>query len=419
MRKFQRCLLILGASIWLAACGGGGGGGGGQSSTSNAGGSTSTPSSSSSGGGNTTVTANAPAVTGDNVQPISVNAGIAGTTNLAFASVTVCVPGTGQCQTIDNVLIDTGSSGLRVLASALNSLALPQQTTVANHPLAECIQFVDLSHIWGSIKQADVKIAGKIAHSAPIQVIGDSAIGTDPSTCANGSSSTSMNTVAKLGGNGILGVGSFVQDCGDYCATTVANNIYYDCPGTTCTQTLATLASQVHNPIALFDSDNNGVVIDLPAVADTGATRANGWMVFGIGTRDNNALGTASTYTLNSVGNLTAQYKNSTYAKSFIDSGSNGLFFPDTSIPKCSNAVGFYCPNILQHLTATIVGNNNTSNSISFSVANAELLNGNFAAFNDLGGFLTSGFDFGLPFFYGRKIYTALESNPQGAYVAF
>jgi len=52
--------------------------------------------------------------------------------NVAFASLTVCVPGsTTQCQTIDHLLLDTGSSGIRVLASVLDPAllaALPQST---------------------------------------------------------------------------------------------------------------------------------------------------------------------------------------------------------------------------------------------------------------------------------------------------
>jgi hypothetical protein len=63
-----------------------------------------------------------------NFQTIVVNAGPANTYfNGAFTTVTICVPGQSTCQTIDGVLIDTGSSGLRVLASSV-TLSLPQQT---------------------------------------------------------------------------------------------------------------------------------------------------------------------------------------------------------------------------------------------------------------------------------------------------
>src|SRR5580658_3932989 len=52
----------------------------------------------------------------------------AGYVDGAFTSVTVCVPGsTTSCQTVGGILVDTGSSGLRILSSAL-TISLPQQT---------------------------------------------------------------------------------------------------------------------------------------------------------------------------------------------------------------------------------------------------------------------------------------------------
>ncbi|HSB74931.1 MAG TPA: DUF3443 family protein, partial [Terriglobales bacterium] len=76
-----------------------------------------------------------------NVQPLAVNAGPAGNyANGVFTSVTVCLPSNASdCQTINGVLVDTGSVGLRILASAL-TLPLPQQTNAAAAPIAECNQ---------------------------------------------------------------------------------------------------------------------------------------------------------------------------------------------------------------------------------------------------------------------------------------
>src|SRR5580700_3760243 len=80
--------------------------------------------------------------TGSNVAPISVNGGPQGNyADAAFISVTVCVPGTSTCQTVDNVLVDTGSFGLRVLSSAL-TLSLPQQNAADGSPVAECLTFL-------------------------------------------------------------------------------------------------------------------------------------------------------------------------------------------------------------------------------------------------------------------------------------
>jgi Protein of unknown function (DUF3443) len=59
--------------------------------------------------------------------------------NRPFVTVNVCVPGTSMCQSVDHVLLDTGSSGLRVFSSVL-ALTMPQQTG-AGGPIYECAQF--------------------------------------------------------------------------------------------------------------------------------------------------------------------------------------------------------------------------------------------------------------------------------------
>ena len=115
-----------------------------------------------------------PTPTGSNVQAIAVNAGPAGNyANGAFTSVTVCVPGTSTCQTIEGVLVDTGSSGLRLLSSAL-TIPLPQQDASAGNPVVECLPFIS-GYTWGPVQTADVELAGEKASSTPIQVINESA----------------------------------------------------------------------------------------------------------------------------------------------------------------------------------------------------------------------------------------------------
>ncbi|MGA7321505.1 MAG: DUF3443 family protein, partial [Candidatus Sulfotelmatobacter sp.] len=88
---------------------------------------------------------------GANVAPISVNGGPSGNyPDAGFTSVTVCVPGTTTCQTIDGVLVDTGSSGLRILSSAL-TLSLPQQNASDGNPVVECLPFVS-GYTWGPVQ---------------------------------------------------------------------------------------------------------------------------------------------------------------------------------------------------------------------------------------------------------------------------
>ncbi|MGO8796608.1 MAG: DUF3443 domain-containing protein [Candidatus Sulfotelmatobacter sp.] len=376
--------------------------GGGSSSSSNS--SASGPSSGSS---------------GSNVASASVSAGPNGNSaNGLYTDVTVCAPGTSNCQTVSNVLVDIGSSGLRILSSVL-TISLTQQTASNGSPTVECFPFVS-GYTWGPVQTADVEIAGEKASSTPIQVIGTSTA--VPSGCS--SYGTETDTVDTLGANGILGIGLFAQDCSNGpCPSSV--NIYYGCPSSTsCTAVTQSAAQQVLNPVSLFTADNNGVVIELPAVSGSEAS-VSGSLIFGIGTQSNNGLGGATVYTANDYGNFTTTFNGTSYSNSFIDSGSNAYFFPDSGIAQCasdSEAPGFYCPASMVNLSATNLGSNGSTGTVDFSVANATNLfsNGSDFAFSDLGGPVIGGppeyFDWGLPFFYGRNVYTAIQgaSTPGG-----
>jgi hypothetical protein len=364
-----------------------------------------------------------------NVHPISVDSGLGGNVNLGFVSVTLCAPGNASnCQTIDNIVLDTGSSGLRVMSSALSAtLALAPQSDANGNTLAECTHFVD-GYTWGPVRLADLKLAGEQASSLPIQVIGVSGFPSAPARCA--ATGASKNSVQQLRANGILGLGMFRQDCGSACVQTNNRGIYYGCTATACAQTPVPLAQQVQNPVAMFAVNNNGVIIQLPAVPAGGAARLAGSLVFGIGTQANNGLGAATVVGVDpGTGNFTTSYNGGSYSASFLDSGSNGLFFQD-NIPVCPNssaAPGFYCPAATLDTSAVIQGANGANASISFSIGNASTLlaaQPTFAAFGEFGGsFVANSFDWGLPFFYGRNVYTAIEgaATPAGAgpYVAF
>lgn len=357
-----------------------------------------------------------------NVQAITVNSGP--TSNYvdgAFTSVTVCVPGsTTSCQTIGGILVDTGSPGLRILSSAL-TISPPQQTASNGAPVVECLPFLD-GFTWGPVQTVDFTIAGEHAKSLPIQVIGTSNFPTIPASCS--SNGVAEEDLASLGANGILGVGIFPQDCGTACAQSGASNpgLYYTCPVSGCLVTTESVASQVQNPVSLFAKDNNGVIIELPSVTGS-ETSVSGSLIFGIGTQSNNGLDSATVYTLDpTTANITTTYHGVTYTNaSFLDSGSNGIYFLDattTGFPVCTNATFWYCPSSTQSLSATNQGANGATASVDFVVGNATTLTSNAAdaAVNGIAGPNSGIFDWGLPFFFGRKVFTAIEgqSTPGG-----
>ncbi len=345
--------------------------------------------------------------TGKNTMSIGV--GSCNRINQPCVSVTICKPGTDTCQTVNNVLLDTGSSGLRLFTKVV---ALPLEPVKAanGQTITECMPYAGGDTQWGPLKYADVKLGEQVAANIPIQII-DVGFGTIPSTCTNNDQDPSV------GFNGILGVGHFVSDCGDRCATTVSNGVYFTCSGSTCINATVGLDKQVSNPVAFLPIDNNGVVVQLPSVPEAGAVSITGTLTFGIGTQANNTPGQVKVFPADSYGNFKTTFNGTTHTTAFIDSGSNGIFFPSTTLPVCTNATGFYCPTATQNFTAIQAGaTGSTSETVSFSVINADTVlvpsNPNWV-FNNLAGKLNStDFDWGLPFFLGRTIYVGIEARP-------
>jgi hypothetical protein len=395
-----RQMLMICALTVLTACGGGGGGGGGNNSV--------------------TVPPPVSTPTGANVVTLRVSGGPSGNINLPLITVQVCETTTPNpnCVTLNNVIVDTGSSGLRVVRSALGSLAL--QNSVSGSPLYECVRFADNTQAWGPVQIADVKIGGKTAGATRIQVLGDTQGFPEPSAC--GSSGENLDNVAALGADAILGVGYFTYDCGGFCSG-ASNNQYFTCTLASCTSASAPLQNQVENPVAKFSGDNNGVIIQLPSVAPAGVASVEGSLIFGIDTQSNNALGSATVFTADPIGHLNTTYHSVNYPRSFIDSGSNGLYFPNTdpaTLPICvGRLTDFYCPLSTRNLSATLIGANSVSSAIAFSVVNAQSLSSNIHVASTLAGVFPSGFDWGLPFFFGRRVYTAFETKLGGPYTAF
>jgi hypothetical protein len=453
-------VILISALSLAGGCGGGGSSSTSSGSTGGTGGGGTTPGGTSTAGGNTIVTS------GNNVAPLIVDAGpvpALPTSNVPYTTVVVCVPGKTNCVTIDHVSVDTGSTGLRIPATAFPlftngaTVLAALQNVNPSAPVAECVQFLDNTFFWGTVKSADVKMGGssntgELASSVPIHVVGDPSAPTVPVDCTG----TEEDTVSTLGENGRIGVGNFQYDCdalgftnGCTASSTAPPGVYYTCTGSTCSDSpvpAVPLNEQVRNPVSLFATDNNGVIFELPAVpigGQTGIAAGQGSMVFGIGTQSNNGLGSAVVLTLDSNPNdpawsgFTTVYNGVSYPNaaenttllangsytfgSFLDSGSNGFFFldqPQSGIPNCGD---WYCPSAAETLTAVNEATGGNSHGVQFSISNANtLFNTNFTAFSDLAGPNTTGtpnsvtqaedgyFDWGLPFFYGRNVYTAI-----------
>jgi hypothetical protein len=434
IRRLCALAATLAATLVLTGCGGGGGGGGGSSST------TTTPP--------PVALTNFAAVTVDQ-GPAALSVGPNGYTasNVAFVSVTLCAPGsTTNCQTIDHVQVDTGSIGLRIFGSVINSSllnALPNETDPSSNPVAECYQYVD-GYVFGSVRTTDMTIGGEKVAGMPFQVLADTGqFSNVPSTCSSAGGSN-INTVQSFGANGIIGIGTTTTDCGSYCATGGQSAaIYYDCPSSGCSSIIARAASasapfqQLPNPVAAMSVDNNGSSLVLPSVPAAGASTISGTLYFGIGTETNNSLGSATVYTVttstaaNGPGLITVVYSGQTLPNSFLDSGSSLYFFEDTTLPLCtaSGFNGLYCPASTLSLAPVIEGLNGAHYTDTFSLYNAETefnANPSYAAVPGVGGnpniifpstAYAGSFDFGLPFFYGRTVYTAIEGRSAGGTV--
>jgi Protein of unknown function (DUF3443)/Bacterial Ig-like domain (group 2) len=363
--------------------------------------------------GSTTLTVTGGGISKVNVLPVTVNGSLCSSgsyLNKPCVSVTVCTPGTSTCQVVSDLLLDTGSSGLRIFKQVLN---VPlTQATVAGGALAECTQFGDGTSLWGPVQTAGVVLGSEPIVQVPLQVI-DSTFATRPSGCLN-----ALTTPASTGAgfNGILGVGLFRQDCGALCVSSVNNGFYSACNGSLCSGITVPLARQVQNPVALLPQDNNGVVVQLPVVPTGGVLSVDGTLVLGIGTQANNTPAAVTAFPTNAVGDFTTIFNGASFSNSFIDSGSNGLFFtaPATLLPLCPVPnTGFYCPAATISLSATNTGaTGSPSGPVAFQIGNlSTLLSTSNNVFSEVGGSGIGQFDWGLPFFYGRNVFVGFEGR--------
>jgi len=361
--------------------------------------------------GSTNLTVSAGSAAGVNVMAITVNGSLCsdatsgGYFNKPCVSVTVCNPDGSACQTVNDILLDTGSYGLRVFKQAIPGLILPQANSGSGGALAECIQFADNSTIWGPVQIASVRLAGEPAITIPIQVI-DAGFAT-PTSCG-----TPDSDPVAAGYAGILGVGPLAQDCGSSCVNSARTGVYFTCIGSSCTGTAVALANQVQNPVASLPVDNNGIMVQLPAAPFGGAPSISGSLFLGIGTQANNTPASPTVLPTDQQGDFRTLFSgvNST---SFLDTGSNALFFPSSTIPHCSDP-NWYCPSITLSLSASQIGSTGSPSKTGlFNVGNFDSLfsSSDNNVFSEIGGPSNFGFDWGLPFFLGRNVFIGISGR--------
>ena len=130
-------------------------------------------------------------------------------------SVTICTPATSTCQTINDILLDSGDSGLRIFKQVLS---VPDAGYQQRQPVPECIQYADGSSVWGPVKKAGV------------------VLGNEPASRSRSKSSTPRSAIPRPDAPArcrprpsrvqrVPGVSFFAQDCGTTFETAQQRNL--------------------------------------------------------------------------------------------------------------------------------------------------------------------------------------------------
>ncbi|MET0428624.1 MAG: DUF3443 family protein [Microvirga sp.] len=329
--------------------------------------------------------------------------------NRMVVTVTICEPGTARCATIDNVMVDTGSTGLRLEASAVPaSLRWPAFTGAGDKPLAECLRFLH-DDAWGPLVHADLRIGGMTAMNLPIQIIADDGR-PQPEACpASGVKPTS---------NGTLGIGPYLFDCQGACVQSARNPGVFVADGDSWSPVQGPVPpqSRLPNPVSRFAEHGNGIVIDLPLPPAGGADDVVGSLTFGAGTAANNQLGMARIIRLDRSGRFTTVFGGVAYPDSYIDSGTETYILNDGGLPRCTGMSWAYCPSPDRILDATIVGADEARVAVSFKVgdyrAALDRRVGAWDGFAEAAEPASRSFVWGAPLFFGRRIVVVHEGQP-------
>ena len=303
----------------------------------------------------------------------------AGAVNTPVVTLTICVPNSSTCEDVPNILLDYGSTGLRLSHTLAIAGELPQEQ-VNGQGLFECYLFVS-GYNFGPVVTAQITL-GTSSVTVPVQISNSSL--SAPSSCSSGIISAPFQPTY----NGILGVLFPQYDIG--------SAYYYEGNSGPITPPQS---DEVQNPVYRLSSntDNDGVLLSMPPVSPSqGAPSVTGTLSFGAPTS-----GTSLQTNQNGMINATYPSSGGTTSPAFFDTGSNGFFIDNSALLKCTgNLSGFFCENA-PNQNATLTGTTGSPTfPLSFSIVSAQTLlaTGN-NDFSTLGGYALGTFDAGFPAF--------------------
>ena len=342
-----------------------------------------------------------------NVVPLTVRTPHSGFNRLVVG-ITVCEPGTTRCATIDDVMVDTGSTGLRLEASAVPAwLHLPARLGPGERPLAECLRFLH-DNAWGQLFRADLRIGDMTVAGLPLQIISDDQRA-QPAACPRSD--------VRPTSNGTLGIGPHLTDCPGSCEQSATAPVYFVDRVGVWEPIRGGLdrAYRLPNPVSLLPEHNNGVVFELPVPPDDGAAEVTGTLTFGVGTSMNNRPGRAHMVPLDATGHFTTMFHGRSYPGSYIDSGTESYILDGDQLPRCPGMAWALCATPELRLEAVMVGQADAPVPVSVKVGDfAATLARGFGASDAMAVVADQGstaFVWGAPFFLGKTVTLVLDGS--------
>lgn len=368
--------------------------------------------------GSSSSATNAPSV------PISIGSGMNGYgINTMYVSITLCRDQSGtSCQTIDNIILDTGSFGLKINKSALPESfieTLPRVTTNDDQMVYACNTFGS-GYVFASEHYASLHLANDYTNNVVVQIIENAPTDEIPNSCV---AKGPFDNFENFGANGIIGVNP---------ALTLSNssillyrkdvNGIYQALSESETSSVPILNQ---NPLPSLQHNNNGFVIAIPPTLQNTNTNIAGKLILGVNTGGNNLITkktnliVASESSLSTVCNSGCFYSKIENPESTIpavfDSGTNSWVFISNNIPICSYG---YCPESPFVWNSWVFSYNfaaNESYQVTGIITKDEESGGEDLSFSVMPGW---GYEntnnetlYGSPFFFGKNVYIVFPSK--------